>query len=223
MGLEFFISTHLIKLTFQLSKTHNPHNQAKKHQIFSIKDYQEITDNLLDKLYPKHCPSCGIKLTKRISTRDYLIRCHQCHYQASRFSYTPLHHFKLPSWYFGWAVVESIIRYPQVLTSTEIRKRLGIAKNSATLLKRRVQLFCSQQMPKIRVLMHKELKDKFSDFELPRSEKEDITELVKDKPVVNADTCALFSASQRANKGRKRFKHSGLTASIPTSQSPQTA
>ena len=33
-------------------------------------------------------------------------------------------------------------------------------------------------------------------------------------PIVNADTMVLFSASQRANKGRKRHRHGGQTASI---------
>ncbi len=38
-------------------------------------------------------------------------------------------------------------------------------------------------------------------------------------PVVNADTLVLFSASQRANKGRKRHRHGGQTASIYLSDS----
>ncbi|WP_244244871.1 transposase [Leptospira koniambonensis] len=37
---------------------------------------------------------------------------------------------------------------------------------------------------------------------------------IQGKPIVNADTLVLFSASQRANKGRKRHKHGGSTASI---------
>lgn len=41
---------------------------------------------------------------------------------------------------------------------------------------------------------------------------------MKNKPYVCADTVVLYSASQRANKGRKRHKHGGSTASIYMSE-----
>jgi hypothetical protein len=116
---------------------------------------------------------------------------------------------------FGWALHESQERYPQVLSATEIQRRLGIAKNSALLLKRRLQLLACDQMEKIKTLMHEELSAKFAETKLPHtSQNLHISTVVGDQPVPQADSVVLYSASQRANHGRKRYKHTGQTASI---------
>ena len=116
---------------------------------------------------------------------------------------------------FGWALHESQERYPQVLSATEIQRRLGIAKNSALLLKRRLQLLASDQTPKIKSLMQEELSTKFTDTKLPHtSENQHVAIVLASRPVPQADSCVLYSASQRANQGRKRYKHTGQTASI---------
>jgi len=79
---------------------------------------------------------------------------------------------------------------------------------AACLLKKRIQLFTADQLTKIKKMMYKQLKEEFSNFTLmPKSN--DITEQVANKPVPHADTLVLYSASQRANKGRKRFKIRG--------------
>ncbi|WP_083847856.1 transposase [Turneriella parva] len=173
-------------------------------------------------LYPKFCPTHNQPLTKSISTRAYSIRCSHpdCQHQQSRFSHTPLHHFKLPIWMFGWALHESIARYPQVLSASEIERRLGISKNSALLLKRRLQLFASDQMEKVKSLMQRELTEKFPDSASgetklpPTAGDQHVSTVLGDRPVPQADSCVLYSASQRANQGRKRHKHTGQTASI---------
>ncbi len=62
--------------------------------------------------------------------------------------------------------------------------------------------------------MAQEIRGEFGeDYILPEGDV-DLSELIKDKPVVHMDSVALFSASQRANGYRKRFKHKGQTASI---------
>jgi len=116
---------------------------------------------------------------------------------------------------FGWALHESQERYPQVLSATEIQRRLGIAKNSALLLKRRLQLLASDQTPKIKTLIQSELSTKFTDTKLPHtSDNQHVSTVLASRPVPQADSCVLYSASQRANQGRKRYKHTGQTASI---------
>ncbi len=115
---------------------------------------------------------------------------------------------------FGWCLSESIERYPKVLTASEIQRRLGVAKNTSTLLKRRLQLFASEQLPKLKKLMHEELQKDLNELNFPREDDKDLTEIIKEKRIPQVDTCAIYSASQRANKGRKRHKHCGLTASI---------
>lgn len=115
----------------------------------------------------------------------------------------------------GWTIFESTSRYPQVLTSSEIQRRLGIAKNSALLLKRRIQLFATQQTDRIKQLMHNELQERFEDVKLPHVNlNQNVNEVLQGRSVPHVDTLALFSASQRANGGRKRWKHTGQTASI---------
>ena len=116
---------------------------------------------------------------------------------------------------FGWALHESQERYPQVLCATEIQRRLGIAKNSALLLKRRLQLLASDQMEKIKTLMHEELSTKFTETKLPHpAEDKHVDTILQSRAAPQADSVVLYSASQRANQGRRRFKHTGQTASI---------
>lgn len=206
----------------------------------NIKYYQERTEYFLDTFYPKFCPECKIQLRKRVGLRTYLIRCEQCHRQASRLSYTPLHQFKLPLWTFSYVLEEAYLRSPKVLTSAEIQRKLGISYKAALLLKRRIQLFAAEQKENFRDLIFRNLESEFREFRLPEAIPESNTRLttvpvegkkrgvardisdkkgamkraIQGKPIVNADTLVLFSASQRANKGRKRHKHGGSTASI---------
>ncbi|WP_246838584.1 hypothetical protein [Leptospira stimsonii] len=65
--------------------------------------------------------------------------------------------------------------------------------------------------------MVKDLKKAWKGKKLPESG--DLKPCIEGKPVVHTDTLALFSASQRANGFRKRFKHKGQTASIYLSDS----
>lgn len=186
-----------------------------RHTPYTTADYEKLATEVLAYLYPKYCPEHKIPLSRTISTRRYAVKCPKCRHQESRFSYTPFHHLKLPTWMFGWALHESIQRYPQVLSSAEIQRRLKIAKNSALLLKRRLQLFATDQTPRIKELMQNELKEKFNGVMLPRvSENKNVNEVLQGKSVPQVDSVVLFSASQRANGGRKRHKHTGQTASI---------
>lgn len=178
-------------------------------------DFEGFAGEILFQLYPKYCPEHNLQLSRPISTRPYAIKCPKCRHQQSRFSYTPFHHLKLPVWHFGWAIWESLNRYPTVLSSSEIQRRLGIEKNSALLLKRRLQLFATQQMPRIKELMQSELKERFGGVRLPNvAENKNVNEVLHHRPVPQADSMVLFSASQRSNQGRKRHKHTGQTASI---------
>ncbi|WP_426580442.1 transposase [Leptospira interrogans serovar Szwajizak] len=189
--------------------------EKRNNPAINIDFFTDLTKKILNDFYPKYCPNCpGKLLTKEISTQPELIRCEGCRYLTSRLSYTPLHHFKLPLWMFGYVLYESMIRYPQVLTSTEISKRLRISYKGASMLKKRFQVFASQKLPKYKQLTYDALDREFKDFSLPPDEDTDITEMMENKPYVCADTVVLYSASQRANQGRKRYRHSGSTASI---------
>jgi ribosomal protein L37AE/L43A len=178
----------------------------------NIEYYTSITKKILARNYPKACPHCGEPLTIDIKNRENAIYCPKCFYQGSRTSYTPLHHLKLPLWVFSYILIESLHLYPAVLSGEAIRRRLGVSKNTSTLLKRRLQLFLSDLKPAIKELIIEDIKNEFKGASLPHNK--DLTELVKDKPVVYADTVALFSATQRSNGGRSRYKHTGQTASI---------
>ncbi|WP_232298474.1 transposase [Leptospira licerasiae] len=183
--------------------------------------FTDITKRILTDFYPKKCPTpeCNSRiLDKEISTRPDLIRCPQCRYLTSRLSYTPLHHFKLPIWMFGFVLYESIIQYPKVVTATELSKKLRIGYNAASLLKRRFQLFASDQLPKYKTLTFNALEDKFRDFLLPPNENKDITSKMRNKPYVCVDTAVLYSAGERASQGRKRYSHRGQTSSIYLSE-----
>lgn len=67
-------------------------------------------------------------------------------------------------------------------------------------------------IPSIKREMVKDLKKAWKGKKLPESG--DLKPFIEGKPVVHTDTLALFSASQRANGYRNRFKHKGQTASI---------
>jgi hypothetical protein len=198
------------------SETTTPELAPKKNKIpTSEAEYESFANEVLFHLYKKFCPVHKVQLTRLISTRNYAVKCPKCRHQQSRFSYTPMHHLKLPLWMWGWAIWESVNRYPQVLTSSEIQRRLGIAKNSALLLKRRIQLFATQQTDRIKELMHKELQERFEDVKLPHVNlNQNVNEVLQGRSVPHVDSVVLFSASQRSNGGRKRHKHTGQTASI---------
>ncbi|EMS88635.1 transposase [Leptospira noguchii] len=189
--------------------------EKRKNPAINIDFFTNLTKKLLFDFYPKYCPNCpDTLLTKEISTQPELIRCEKCRYLTSRLSYTPLHHFKLPLWNFSYVLYESMIQFPKVLTSTEISKRLKISYKGAASLKKRFQVFTSQQLPKYKQLTYEALNKEFKDFSLPPDEDTDITKCMENHSYVCADTVVLYSASQRANQGRKRYRHSGSTASI---------
>ena len=114
---------------------------------------------------------------------------------------------------FGFSLYESIAQYPKVVTAKELQRKLKISYNSASLLKRRVQLFAVNQMPKIKQLIEQKLRESAPKKDLPEGDV-DLTKKLKDKTIVAVDTLALFSASQRANKGRARYRNSGISASV---------
>ncbi|HPQ53328.1 MAG TPA: hypothetical protein PK253_08740, partial [Spirochaetota bacterium] len=113
--------------------------------------------------------------------RENAIRCPKCHFQGSRTSYTPLHHFKLPLWTFGYILCEAINMYPQVLSGAGIKRRLGVSNNTASLLKRRLQLFLSDLMPLIKRVMAEDIGAAF-EKDLPDDPEEDMTPHVAGKP-----------------------------------------
>ena len=151
-------------------------------------------------------------MTAAVARRESVVRCRACHRQASRTAGTPLHHFKLPLWVFGYLLSEAMTTFPQMISAAQIRRRLGVSKSTSLLLKRRLQLFLTDLIPIIKERMANELRTEFCGLVLP--EKGDVSEIVANKPVVHMDTLALFSATQRANGGRSRHRHSGQTASI---------
>lgn len=153
-------------------------------------------------------------MKQQVGGRDTAARCGNCHNQQSLTSYTPWHNIKLPIWVLSYLLRESLELHPQVLSGQHIKRKLGCAENTAYRLKRRLQLLASDCMPIMKQIFKENLEKEFNGFELPRDKNVDITEKVKGKPIVYADTLALFSASQRANGGRSRFKHHGQTSSI---------
>lgn len=190
--------------------TNSPHNERY---------YSQVTDLILDTFFPLTCKACGQKMAGRIGTRAYMAKCRKCKTQASRISQTPFAHLKLPLWMAGWALDQSMIKHPQVLTGSEIQRSLGIGESAALRLKRRIQVFASEQKGAVEKLMYDELKDRFgSNRKLPQTDPKDINKLItkslKGKPVPQSDSVVLFSAKERSNKGRKRFRHHGQTASI---------
>ncbi len=93
---------------------------------FNIVFYTNITKKVLNEFYPKHCPDCNDHpvLSKEISTRPDVIRCGVCRYQCSRLSYTPLNHFKLPLWMFGYIFYEALINTRRSLPQLKSREGL---------------------------------------------------------------------------------------------------
>lgn len=81
-------------------------------------------------------------------------------------------------------------------------------------MKRRLQLLASEHLPKLNKLIYNSLQNDLANVTFPRDDDKDLHDLIKGKNIPQVDTMALYSASQRANKGRKRFRNSGLTASI---------
>jgi hypothetical protein len=207
-----------------INKSDKKHKTNLLKQRLNTDIYQSLTDKLLHDLYPKSCSNCNIPVTTIISTRPSVLRCTKCNKQISRFKHTPLENIRIPSWMFGYILHESVLQYPKALTSTEIQKKLGIAYNTALLLKRRLQLFSIDMMPKVKNHFHSILNQKpisnlaIIDRHSNTNTKESILPN-SSTPIVNADTMVLFSASQRANKGRKRHRHGGQTASIYLSDS----
>ncbi len=121
---------------------------------------------------------------------------------------------KVPIWTLGYIIKEAIDLYPQPLTAEHIRRKLLVGSSTATALKRRLQLFMSDLIPAIKSQMVDDINHDFaSDYRLP-SKSVDITDIVKGKNVIYSDTLAMFSASQRANGYRSRYKHNGQTSSI---------
>jgi len=111
--------------------------------------------------------------------------------------------------------MESMHVFPQVLTATSIQRRLGCSNNTASLLKRRLQLFLREFIPDIKKLMAEDIQKGFGEgYRLPQDDQTDLTGLIDGKPVVSVDTVALFSAGERSNGFRKRYKHRGQTSSI---------
>jgi len=133
---------------------------------------------------------------------------------------TPLHNLRLPLWTFSYILTEALNIHPQVLTASSIQRRLGVSNNTATLLKRRLQLFLREFVPVIKTIINQEVKEHFpEDYRFPRDPDTDLTGLTENKPVVSMDTVALFSARERSNGYRKRFRHHGQTSSIYLSDS----
>jgi len=117
-------------------------------------------------------------------------------------------------WMFGWVAFESYKQFPNALTSSQVARRLGVSRSTALRLRRRWQLFCQHALAGQRDQFRQELADTFKDFRLPPGKKADLREALGDRKPVNVDSMVVFSASQRAAKGRKRHKHGGLSASI---------
>ena len=174
--------------------------------------YNELTDSILSTFYPKAC--CNEPLGAIDGKRELNLRCPTCHKQLSILKDTPLAAFKLPRWMFGYILHQMALKHPQVMTSTEIKKRLNITYKSALMLKRRIQLFASELLVPMQDAFYSDMKKRYKNFKFPRDRDKDLTSIVKDKPIPHTDTVVLFSCSERANKGRSRYKRKGQTASI---------
>lgn len=201
----------------EIFPTESPQKAKKSVHAPESELYTEITDQLLNVFYPKEC--CGEKLTKTDGKRDLMLRCPKCHRQQSRLVGTPLHHLKLPRWMFGLVLREMVVQHPNVVTTAQIERRLGITPDSAIRLKRRIQVFASTQLERMQERLYEVLAQTFEGFDLPKDTEADLSELSREVPIPQADTVVLYSCSQRANKGRKRYKRKGQTSSIYRSES----
>jgi hypothetical protein len=204
---------------FTLQSTQTRNHPPKAYQPIAVDQdyYTKLTDQLLDQFYPKFC--CGERITTIDKTRPTMLRCPVCHKHKSRLVETPLQNLKIGRWIFSYLLKESEIQYPKVLTSQEISKRVGVTITTALLLKRRLQLFASEVIPRMQRKFYQDNKLGFSNFKLPKDRTTDLTQIVKNKPIPQADTVVLYSCSTTANKGRKRYKRTGQTASIYMSES----
>jgi hypothetical protein len=119
---------------------------------------------------------------------------------------------------FGYILHQMALKHPQVMTSTEISKRLNITYKSALLLKRRIQLFASEMMVPMQQLFYSDMKKRYKSFKFPKNRDKNLVSIIVDKPIPQTDTVVLFSCSERANKGRKRYKRKGQTSSIYLSE-----
>jgi len=191
----------------------------KRRTIHGEADFYEFTDWILDTFYKKNCSECGNQITSKdkLTTRPHKARCSHCKSRKdiSLWVKTPLHHCKLPRWMFGYLVYETLMFYPQVISASHISRRLGISRKASTLLKRRVQLFAKDRMAEIKKIMRKELEETWKDVDIPRDDPDfSLKNLGTYDFIPSTDTVALFSCTQRSNKGRARYKHGGQTASI---------
>ena len=119
----------------------------------------------------------------------------------------------------GWCIDQSIIRYPNVLTASEIVRQLGVAKSTGTMLKRRLQLWGLQHKEVIRKLMYEELQERYGNKrKLPQKDYQnldlDVTRWLRDKRVPQADTVVLYSTRPNATGNKRRKRHHGQVASI---------
>lgn len=187
-----------------------------RRRLKSEEHYKAMTFILFNAFYPVICKKCNIRCTKKVSGYERKVRCSKCHKIYSRFVHTPLHQSKMPLWMFSAAIEESYISYPEVVTATRLQKKLKIGTETALDLKRRVQLFCSQQMEAVKVLFYKELVETFKDnYRLPKG---DLTQDPLYNKIPHIDCKVIFSRTQRSLKGRKT-KARGQTASIYLTES----
>ena len=181
----------------QIFPLQSPHSQAKPtfqpNIAIDTNFYTQLTDDLLTAFYPKFC--CNEQLTQKDGKRDTVLRCPKCHKQQSSLSGTPLHHLKLPRWTFTYLLKESQLQYPKVLTSTEIMKRLGVSISTSIRLKRRLQLFATDLLPRMQEKFYTLNKLAYHQFKFPKDRNTDLTELVKDLPIPQADTVVLYSTT----------------------------
>ena len=198
--------------------SNDPVNRSAKGRFnskfpqFNIPFFTQLAQDLIARAYPVFCPECETEMHGNVGGRETAVRCESCYRQASRTARTPLDHYKLPLWTFSYLLCETVQAFPQMISAAQIQRRLGCSKQTSYNLKRRLQLFLTDLIPAVRELVTRDLENAFKDLKLP--ENQDISKLVANQPVVYSDTLALFSATQRSNGGRARWKHTGQTASI---------
>lgn len=142
-------------------------NQNKQYLGINTSFYENATRALLNRFYPKYC--CKNQLTRTDGARSTILRCPTCHRQQSIYAGTPLERMRLPVWMFSYVTSESVRNPPQVLTARAIQRRLHITYKSALLLKRRIQLFTSEILPRMQSITYDKLKRDFTGFSLPKT------------------------------------------------------
>jgi len=109
---------------------------------------------------------------------------------------------------------EAVQLHPQPLTTSHICRKLDVGRNTGTLLKRRIQVLCSDLIPVVRELMKDAINADFSeDFELP-DKSVDISEMMKGKAVLQGDVLALYNVTRKSNNYRTRYRANGSVASV---------